>query len=46
VIFACSEDVVIPYRDLAPLLNAKGRAAVGSISEDLRRLPPKAKGAP
>ena len=43
VVFACSEDVVVPYRDLAPLLNAKGRAAIASIVEDLKGVPPAAK---
>jgi hypothetical protein len=43
VVFACSEDVVVPYRDLAPFLNPKGRAAIASIVEDLNRLPPPAK---
>ena len=43
VIYACAEDDVIPYRDLAPLLNETGRAAIQSIVEDLQRLPPEAK---
>ena len=40
VVYACSQDVVIPYAELAPLLNAKGKAAVASIIEDLKTLPP------
>ena len=43
VVFACSDDDVIPYRDLSPLLNETGRAAIASIVEDLKSLPPKAK---
>lgn len=46
VMFACSEDVVIPYRELAPLLNPKGRAAIDSIVEDLHALPPSPKRKP
>ncbi|HWE45742.1 MAG TPA: hypothetical protein VG407_06905 [Caulobacteraceae bacterium] len=40
VVFACSDDIVVPYRDLAPLLNAEGRAYVASITRDLQALPP------
>jgi hypothetical protein len=43
VVYACSEDVVVPYRDLAPLLNAKGKAAIASIVEDVKALPAPAK---
>jgi hypothetical protein len=43
VVFACSEDDVISYRELRPLLNAEGRAAIASIVEDVQTLPPRAK---
>jgi len=43
VVFACSEDIIIPYSQLAPMLNASGQAAIASIIEDLRGLPPRPK---
>lgn len=41
--FPCAQDVVVPYGELAPLLNEEGRAAISSIVEDLRSLPPRPK---
>ncbi len=43
VVAACSRDVVIPYGELTPLLNAKGKTAIASIAEDMKTLPPSAK---
>lgn len=44
LMFPCAQDAVVPYGELAPLLNESGRAAIASIVEDLRSLlPPKGK---
>jgi hypothetical protein len=41
--FACTEDAVIPFKEIEPLLSAKGRAAIRSIEAEFRKLPRKAK---
>lgn len=37
VIQACAEDVIIPYKDLLPMLNEHGKAAAASIQADLAK---------
>jgi hypothetical protein len=39
----CTEDIVLKFNELAPLLNAKGRSDIASIVADLKILPPPAK---
>jgi hypothetical protein len=40
---ACSGEAVVPYGELAPVLSTQGKAAIASLEEDVRVMPPKQK---